>query len=108
MTHPCGDPNCNKDRESKMVTVSTDMKGKPVIWCDPCIAPMVAALNIAGIATEWSCCGHGQRPACIGLKDGRQIVIARDIEELHRINTLFPRDINGSPVIEPLGSGRAA
>jgi hypothetical protein len=95
MTNLCSDPMCNQDRERKMVTVVSDQAGKPLVWCDPCIAPIVAALNAAGITTTWSCCGHGHRPACIGLKNGRQIVIARDAGELRRINELFPVDING-------------
>src|SRR5690606_22195454 len=60
-------PNCGVDRESKMVHVT----GK--VFCDPCIAPLVAALNAASIETVASCCGHGHRPGVIVLRDGREL-----------------------------------
>ena len=41
---------------------------------DKCIAPVIKALNDAGIETLESCCGHGQSGS-IDLKDGRRIVI---------------------------------
>lgn len=41
---------------------------------DACIAPMVQALNRAGIATSESCCGHGENGA-IFLHDGRTLAI---------------------------------
>lgn len=82
-------------REESMVTIARDANGKPTVWCDLCIAPLVAALHAAGIATAWSCCGHGHRPGIIGLVDGRQIIIAPDEETRARINALFPVDING-------------
>lgn len=45
---------------------------KPV---DACIAPIVAALNSAGVLTAGSCCGHGKAPGEILLHDGRRVVI---------------------------------
>lgn len=101
MTHLCGDPTCNQDREQKMVVVQTGTKGKPTVWCDPCIAKIVAALNIAGIATKASCCGHGHRPGSIVLADGRELVIARSFEEARQIDALFPTDINGDHMPRP-------
>ena len=41
---------------------------------DKCIAPIVRALNDAGIETVESCCGHGESGS-IDLKDGRRIVV---------------------------------
>ncbi len=41
---------------------------KPV---DRCLAPIVQALNDAGILTESCCCGHGRGFGYIGLRDGR-------------------------------------
>lgn len=38
---------------------------------DACIAPLVDALNKAGIYTSQSCCGHGKAPGRIDLHDGR-------------------------------------
>lgn len=42
---------------------------------DACIAPIVKALNDAGIKTRQSCCGHGKGPGSIELADGRQLVV---------------------------------
>lgn len=69
--------------------------GERTVEVDAEIAPLVRALNAAGLGTIASCSGHGFRPACIALADGREIIIARDFEEARRINALFPLDING-------------
>lgn len=45
---------------------------KPV---DRCIAPIVQALNAAGIMTVNACCGHGDGPGAIALHDGRELTI---------------------------------
>lgn len=42
---------------------------------DTCIAPIVDALNAAGIYTANSCCGHGKAPGRIALHDGRELFI---------------------------------
>lgn len=42
---------------------------------DACIAPIVRALNEAGIRTDASCCGHGKTDGYIVLHDGRELVI---------------------------------
>lgn len=83
-------PGCGTDRESKMVSVSEG------VFCDPCIAPLVAALNAAGFATVASCCGHGHRPGVIALRDGRELFIAKDFNEARQIDAIFPIDINGN------------
>lgn len=83
------DPDCSKDRESKMVEAA------PGVHCDPCIAPIVAALNASGIATVASCCGHTRRPGVISLADGRELFIASDYLEARKIDAMFPVDING-------------
>lgn len=44
---------------------------KPV---DRCIAPIVTALNAAGILTSGCCCGHGRGCASITLHDGSELV----------------------------------
>jgi hypothetical protein len=95
----CGDLTCNQDRERKMVTVKTDAAGVPTVWCDPCIAPIVAALNDAGIKTVWSCCGHGRRPGVIGLIDGRELLIAENFAMGREMDAGFP-DVNGEPAQE--------
>lgn len=45
---------------------------KPI---DECIAPLVDALNKAGVFTVTSCCGHGKLPGEIWLWDGRKLII---------------------------------
>ncbi len=42
---------------------------------DRCIAPLVAALNNAGIRTVASCCGHGKGMGNIALDGGRELII---------------------------------
>lgn len=68
----------------------------PTIWCDPCVAPIVSALNQAGIPTIASCCGHGRRPAIISLADGQDLLIM-PFDEASRISGLWP-GINDEPV----------
>lgn len=57
---------------------------------DSCIAPIVRALNGAGVVTVASCCGHGKRPGNIALADGREIIIAPNYETGRRIDSIFP------------------
>jgi hypothetical protein len=52
---------------------------------DRCIAPLVAALNRAGIATVACCCGHGERPGWVALGHGRALVIAENQAEFERL-----------------------
>jgi hypothetical protein len=54
--------------------VAVDIEGKR-IGVDACIAPIVAALNRAGIRTVASCCGHGGREGEIALADGRWLTV---------------------------------
>lgn len=56
-----------------------------VRYIDPCIAPIVAALNAANIETVASCCGHGRNPGSIILLDGRELVIAESREQAERL-----------------------
>lgn len=48
-------------------------------WCDKgidtCLAPLVDALNAAGIYTANCCCGHGAGGGSIMLHDGRELLI---------------------------------
>lgn len=44
---------------------------------DSCIAPLVQALNDAGIYTANSCCGHGREDGTIHLHDGRILRIVQ-------------------------------
>ncbi len=46
---------------------------------DSCIAPIVKALNDAGIYTASCCCGHGVADGNIILQDGRVLIITTPI-----------------------------
>lgn len=50
---------------------------------DPCIAPIVRALNEAGILTAASCCGHGSNMGNIWLADGRVLAVLPDYEHIY-------------------------
>lgn len=43
---------------------------------DACIAPLVAALNAAGLYTVNCCCGHGKADGLIILWDGREVRVS--------------------------------
>jgi len=45
---------------------------------DNCIAPLVQALNNAGIYTASCCCGHSEELGHIWLQDGRVLIILPD------------------------------
>lgn len=53
---------------------------KDGVWCDPCLEPLIRALNDGGLQTVASCCGHGRRLGIVALADGRELVIAPDYE----------------------------
>lgn len=74
----CEHPN----RELAMVTVSED------IWCDPCLVRLVRALNVGGLPTVASCCGHGHGPGRISLADGRTLLVL-DPEWDHRLTEII-------------------
>lgn len=69
--------------------VELQMIGGRVQEIDTEIAPIVAALNAAGIETRASCSGHGNLPGSIILWDGRELHIAKDREEGRKIEALF-------------------
>jgi len=45
---------------------------------DKCVAPIVKALQDAGIDMRGSCCGHGKVDGHIELADGRLLIICDD------------------------------
>lgn len=59
------------NREAAMTIIEP---GK--VWCDPCIAPLVKALNAAGLETVASCCGHNALPGRITLRSGETLIVA--------------------------------
>lgn len=82
------------NREAAMVTIERKPDGTPSVWCDPCIAPIIRALNAGGVATIASCCGHQNRPGSIVLADGREMIMARTYEEARAVESHFP-NVNG-------------
>ena len=83
------------DRETAMVVVQRADDGTPTVWCDPCLEPLVRALNEGGLPTVASCCGHRHRPGRITLADGGELFIAADYDTAQAIDRSFPTDING-------------
>lgn len=78
-----------------MIVVRRDATGNPIVWCDPCLAPLVAALNDAGMRTVASCCGHGRRPGRIDLAD--ETVLWVDVAgRINRVAGVWP-GINDEP-----------
>jgi hypothetical protein len=69
---------------------STGKDKQKIVDIDLCIFDLVKLLNENGFATIASCCGHGRRPGNIALRDGRELVIARDYDEGRMIDNLFP------------------
>lgn len=73
---------CNhENREAAMVVLdpgTTERHGRDGIWCDPCIEPLIRALNASGLATVASCCGHENAYGWVALKDGRDLIIFPD------------------------------
>lgn len=67
----CDHPN----REAAMVTLRRSDGGRPTVWCDPCIADLVDALNTDTLSTVASCCGHGTSWGSIVLADGRELLL---------------------------------
>lgn len=84
--------------EEQMIVIERNRVGMPTVWCDPEIADLIRALNTAGIRTVASCSGHGQRPGCIALADGRELIIARDYSEARLIERAVSVDINGERI----------
>jgi hypothetical protein len=78
------------NREAAMVIIDNHVG----VWCDPCLEPLIRALNDSGIRTVASCCGHGHRPGSIALEDGRWLFIATEAQR-QVIDGAFPEDING-------------
>lgn len=52
---------------------------------DSCIAPLVEALNRAGVPTKASCCGHGRQPGNIALADGRELLLVSCYEQARQL-----------------------
>ena len=68
-------PCASCGRPPMMVELPDDEGQLRAFGIDACIAPLVTALNLAGMTTTASCCGHGLIPGTIGLTDGRVLII---------------------------------
>lgn len=79
--NPC--KNCDKN------SVILEILGRPRN-IDNCIAPLVKALNSAGLVTIASCCGHGKQPGSIVFVDGREIRIFKNYNDARKVDKLFP------------------
>ena len=66
---------------------------------DRCIAPLIKILNENGYDTRSCCCGHGNKPTSIALKDERRMIILPDDETGHYVDHLFPYRIDGEDSI---------
>ena len=55
---------------------------------DPCIAPIVKALNDGGILTAATCCGHGSEMGDIWLDDGRVLALFSDWDSYYAVYQL--------------------
>ena len=94
---------------------SSTGKDKPkTVPIDSCIAPIVIALNEAGVPTLASCCGHERGAGSIMLVDGRELVVAQSREDANTmIGAVFAKNgwvwkDNGwkQNESEPTGSGK--
>lgn len=52
---------------------------------DPCIVPIVKALNDGGILTAATCCWHGAEMGNIWLKDGRVLALFSSWDEYKKV-----------------------
>lgn len=81
--------------EVKVKLDKPDYRGRNHCWVDRCIAPIVQALQDAGIKTDASCCGHGYLPITIALEGEKWLVIFEDNKSFHRAMEPFKVNIAG-------------
>lgn len=77
------------NREAAMVVVQEG------IWCDPCLEPLIRALNDGGLPTVASCCGHGHYSGWVALTDGRYLSLHADAGAHHRLADLEHTFVDG-------------
>lgn len=82
---------CNHNpREAAMTVIG------PGVWCDPCLVPLVRALNEGGVPTIASCCGHGDRPGNIVLADKRELFIMPDRDTAERLHNAIAAELRAA------------
>lgn len=86
-----------------MIVTHRNEAGEPTVWCDPCLEPLVRALNDGGLPTIASCCGHGLLPGNVVLADGQCLLLLPSYQdaawmEEHWLNAeAKSAQIGGSP-----------
>lgn len=87
--------NHSPDREAAMIIIpgyegTPERKFRDGVWCDPCLVPIIKALNDGGLPTISSCCGHGSYVSSIALADGRWVLVLPDMETFQAMDTKLP------------------
>ncbi len=99
---------CNhENREAAMVIVdpgTPERNGRDGVWCDPCLEPIVRALNEGGVRTVASCCGHGRSHGNIALADGRELIIMPDFDSARALGSMATRPTDITDGYLPDGS----
>lgn len=96
----CDLANGYDTREGAMVVIRQGNKAAGIkgVWCDPCLAPLITALNDGGLPTVASCCGHGENPGSVALADGRWLLILPDhaaYDAAEALLRVHPRKVTG-------------
>lgn len=84
----CDYTNDPGGREAAMVVLdpgTPERHGRDGVWCDPCLVPLVKALNDGGLRTVASCCGHGRFDGWISLEDGRMLGLFASLDRAHQV-----------------------
>jgi len=94
----CDHTNDPGGREAAMVVLdpgTPERHGRDGVWCDPCLVPLIRALNDGGVRTIASCCGHGTVEGWIALADGRQLGIFATLNQFRKMQGLGPVEGGG-------------
>lgn len=68
-TLPLTQENCRASGyKERQVQITLNNK---IVWVDPELAPLLVALNQAGLETRSHCCGHDTNPAWVAIKTDR-------------------------------------
>jgi hypothetical protein len=82
---------CKWGTNTEVTLFEPRTNGMKTAKVDSCIAPIVQALNDAGIKTIASCCGHNNRPGNIILDDGRELFIVPNYEFARKLDSKLPK-----------------
>jgi len=86
---------CNK-RNTVMAVLSAKGVGAKKIRCDVCIRDFLQTLNLYGIETVGSCCGHGRYPLTVIWKrvDGKYFELISGVN-IPRTRNFYRTDKDG-------------